>query len=561
MAEYKITVLPAFDSTVTLQKGDHLLLKRDPNNPHDDKAVAVYQGDTKVGYVAASAGTVLPGCKPAAALFKQMGNKKLAEAWVTLNEETTVPTSTGGQMNAFEGECSFIPVMKDQDKKKEAIKVIVGGSLISNPCKTDNIFTLTEKLEKKETLPTYVIKMRKLQNKNESQLAVFCNTKDVPQTDSVGVVLNPVDELRNHITKTGSVTFTAKGVCDKKGNPIQNPDNADVTLCFWGEFYPDETMTDALVEKMKDVVRDGRDKFSSVQEKVSYMTSEGVPEEVILEVLKNIHKPDPKWEHLVPHPKAMFRQSGAYGELTRSLAYRCYGMSLRLVGNKGSGKNTLAETIDWILGRPQYRMEGNAEMDKMDLLGSPQLEDSSTKFEVSDMIRCLEVGGDVVLDEGNTIRPEVASLLHSLTDESRQIQIPGYGLVIRHPLSCITLTMNEGYMGTTKMNEATVDRFVPIQMSQPASIQNILLEAVPKANKQDVKIADKIYLELKNKINNSSGQGTLEPDCMTIRGFIDALRVTPILGLKLALMDCVADKPQDEYSRTEIREIIVAHCR
>lgn len=556
MAEYKITVLPKFDGDVHLQTGDHLRLERDPDNEHDDKAVAVFRDKEKVGYVAASAITVLTGCKPAADLFRRMGNPKLGEAWVTLQDETTVPTSTGGRIPAFLGECSFIPVSEQQ--QQNTVKLIVGGNVINNPLRMGTLTKLLQRIDDNQSLPTYYIKPRTSVTGAVEYVAVEKPTEDADNM-SMGVVQNACDELRLAVGKNGSVAIQVVGLCDKDGNPIQ-PSTVGKTTFFYGEFTPEVGVSSSLQEAMKDVAREGRDKYSNVEAKVQYMVNEGVPDDIIIATLKNIQRPDPEWEHLVPAPKAVFRQSEGYGELSRCLAYRCCGMNLRLVGNKGSGKNTLIETIDWILNRPQYRMEGNSELDKMDLLGSPQLEESSTRFEISDMIRCLVAGGDVVLDEGNTIRPEVASQLHSLTDESRQIQIPGYGLVVRHPYSSITLTMNEGYMGTTKMNEATVDRFTPIQMAQPSSIASILQEAVPAAEKKDIKIADKIYLGLKNKISGSNGQGTLEPDCMTIRGFIDALRAAPLVGLKNALLDNVADKPQDAFSRTEIRELIMAQC-
>lgn len=569
MANYEITVLP----NEALRNGEHLRLERDPNNAYDKTAVAVYRDKDLVGYVATGANTTLPNCHPASDLFRRMGNKQLGEAWVTLKEETSVPTSTGGKMRAFRGECSFIPVF--EQKEAEKIRLIVGGSLINNPLRSNVMADLMIATGKKQALPTFYVKSRTKSN-NGIEYAVVRKPTDDISNDSVGIVLNPSDELKQVINKNGSIAFQAIGVCDKTGTDLDIPDVDTLSgdarkkveedfkdiknKCFYGEYSVESGTSTALQEAIKKVVREGRDKYSDVERKVKYMTGEGVPDEIIIATLSHIQPPDPEWESLVPDPKALFRQHDNYGELSRCLAYRSCGMSLRLVGNKGSGKNTLIDTIDWILRRPQYRMEGNAEMDKMDLLGSPQLNDASTTFKVSDMILCLVAGGDVVLDEGNTIRPEVASLLHSLTDESRQIQIPGYGLVTRHAFSTLTLTMNENYMGTTKMNEATVDRFTPIQMAQPASIADILEEAVPTADKKDVKIADKIYLQLKNKISGSNAQGTLEPDCMTIRGFVDALRAAPLLGLKNALMDNVADKPQDEFSRTEIRELILAQC-
>ena len=142
---------------------------------------------------------------------------------------------------------------------------------------------------------------------------------------------------------------------------------------------------------------------------------------------------DPKYPELVPCPAVKFVQSDAYGELTRGLAYRLSGLNLRLIGGKGCGKNTLAQTLDWILNVPQYRMQGNAEMDKLDLLGGPTIENGTLRYKLSDMLRYIEAGADVVLDEGNTIKPECADVLHSLTDEARRFLVPGYGLVKMHP--------------------------------------------------------------------------------------------------------------------------------
>lgn len=104
------------------------------------------------------------------------------------------------------------------------------------------------------------------------------------------------------------------------------------------------------------------------------------------------------------------------GALTRCLAYRLSGMHLRLVGSKGCGKNTLIQTVDWLLNVPQYRMQGNAELDKLDLLGGPTIENGTMRYRLSDMLRYLAAGRTSCSTEGHTIKPECADVLHSLTD-------------------------------------------------------------------------------------------------------------------------------------------------
>mgnify|MGYP000756060345 FL=1 len=158
-----------------------------------------------------------------------------------------------------------------------------------------------------------------------------------------------------------------------------------------------------------------------------------------------------------------------------------------------------------------------------------------------------------MLDEGNTIKPECADVLHSLTDAARQIQVPGYGLVQMHPHSAFTITMNEDYAGTNFMNEATIDRFTPIHIAEPESIVDVLHRVVPEAGTASLNICDYVYCAIRDRIRSAGG---LEPDAMTIRGFIDALRAEPLLGLRWGLLDNVASKPQDAYTRLQLTELI-----
>ena len=108
------------------------------------------------------------------------------------------------------------------------------------------------------------------------------------------------------------------------------------------------------------------------------------------------------------------------------------------------------------------------------------------------------------------------------------------------------------------MNEATIDRFTPIQMGEPETIVEILRRVVPTASEQSLRICDVLYGAIRNMIHSADG---LEPEAMTIRGFIDALRAEPLLGLRLGLLDNVAGKPQDAYTRLRLTELIESMIR
>lgn len=40
----------------------------------------------------------------------------------------------------------------------------------------------------------------------------------------------------------------------------------------------------------------------------------------------------------------------------------------------------------------------------------------------------------MVLDEINSVKPEIAIILHLLADDARSVEVPGYGFVEMHPM-------------------------------------------------------------------------------------------------------------------------------
>lgn len=76
---------------------------------------------------------------------------------------------------------------------------------------------------------------------------------------------------------------------------------------------------------------------------------------------------------------------------------------------------------------------------------------------------------------------------------------------------------------------------------------------MPAAPEHCLNICDVVYCAIKSRIDSAGG---LEPEAMTIRGLVDALRAQPLLGLKWGLLDNVAAKPQDQYTRLQLTELI-----
>lgn len=423
-------------------------------------------------------------------------------------------------------------------------RVICGGSNMRAPMKLDFISSLRELSP--ADWPEIVI----VRAAGEGEPMCFAAAEDAGDIfNCIGTVSEPSEQLVSML-RTAPVTARPRTLCRKDGEVCTAGDPA-----VWGfiaELETADKLSDDVREAIERAALRGCASSSELNDKAEYMIQQGIPQGIIVRTLEQMLA-DPAYPELVPCPPVRFVQADAYGELTRGLAYRLSGLNLRLIGGRGCGKNTLAQTLDWLLNIPQYRMQGNAEMDKLDLLGGPTIENGTLRYKLSDMLRYIEAGADVVLDEGNTIKPECADVLHSLTDEARRIQVPGYGLVRMHPRSSFTITMNEGYAGTNYMNEATIDRFTPIQMTEPESVKEILRRVVPTAPEHCLSICDVVYCAIKSRIDSAGG---LEPEAMTIRGLVDALRAQPLLGLKWGLLDNVAAKPQDQYTRLQLTELI-----
>lgn len=423
-------------------------------------------------------------------------------------------------------------------------RVICGGSNMRAPMKLDFISSLRELSP--ADWPEIVI----VRAAGEGEPMCFAAAEDAGDIfNCIGTVSEPSEQLVSML-RTAPVTARPRALCRKDGAVCTAGDPA-----VWGfiaELETADKLSDDVREAIERAALRGCAGSSELNDKAEYMIRQGIPQGIIVRTLDQMLA-DPAYPELVPCPPVRFVQADAYGELTRGLAYRLSGLNLRLIGGRGCGKNTLAQTLDWLLNIPQYRMQGNAEMDKLDLLGGPTIENGTLHYKLSDMLRYIEAGADVVLDEGNTIKPECADVLHSLTDEARRIQVPGYGLVRMHPRSSFTITMNEGYAGTNYMNEATIDRFTPIQMTEPESVKEILRRVVPTAPEHCLSICDVVYCAIKSRIDSAGG---LEPEAMTIRGLVDALRAQPLLGLKWGLLDNVAAKPQDQYTRLQLTELI-----
>lgn len=340
-----------------------------------------------------------------------------------------------------------------------------------------------------------------------------------------------------------------------------NPDSS----MFTAEFSVDEeTMTYIKTGKKVLTLQDVKEEKSQfipmerLQAIHDYLESAGMTSKQIMKVMETYKEYPADVRGRIPEPKVLFNDQ--FNGVKKTVTYLAKGKHLRLIGEKGTGKNVLTEVLAWVYQRPLYELSMNSQTDKMDLLGSKTFETvvedgkeiTKITFQKEALVEAMEVGGIINLDEINAADPSVLILLHSATDTRRSIEVPAYGKVVADDNFQVILTMNKDYVGTTTLNEAFRNRFTPILFPNTDSIAQMLKIRVKGAKASEITACDKIYKSILTLVRD----GSMSMDVLTIRGFIDALDVSEDLGLREALVDNVANAVEDDDYRITVLGII-----
>lgn len=535
----KITILVGFEATEetinSMSAGAMVELKREPTNTADPNAIQVFLDGALVGYVAADPKkTVLKGTSSNAVVAKNMDKPSVAGCFAKLLNAQ--PYGDDNKRMRWEAELYWVPVWEDKPKESEDGPLVlkVGGSRV----RYGKIRSVLEDINSYKG-GKLVARMFETGEKGVYEPQVWvAGEMSARDASPAGKIEDAPSELIAALNAKGTIPVEPTNVLGGGAYEIA------VTL--------ESSSMDEFFSDMEEVIKKGIMQARDIKARVVYLMEQGVPSTLIHGVLQSMKCNDTG--AVVIKPKQLFLQGAEDNYLTRCLGYHLAGKNIRLVGEKGAGKNTLVYTVCWVLNKALTRIQGNSDMDKIDLLGGQALDDHGTHFELSSFIEMLMKGGDVVLDEINSVKPEIAIIIHSLADDARSIEVPGYGFVTVHPDSRIWATMNEEYVGTGMLNSATADRFVPIYLEDQMDLVKLLTSMVPGADKIAIKTCATIY----EKIRKAIKDGKLSNDALTTRGFIDALEAAKWLPMRAALLDNVGCRPQDPDERRTVCDFIRA---
>lgn len=521
-----------------LAPGTIVSLEREPSNAKDPNAVKAMLGEVFIGYVANSAATVPEGCTGATTVSSFLARPKVAGINARLissyNRETKNESIT---QTCWVAELYFLPVWEaGEDGSENVLTLDIIGQ---NTYHSEKAMVIKNFASYKEG----DLVLKAVQSGLDGSMCAYVYRRDSlgnTSPASAGQVDNPPDALMIALQAVPSLPLT----------PVSASSQRKYTVSVKLDTASLEQYNDAMDEVVRACVMQVRD----VKERVTYLLSQNVPDKIIRGILHALRPLDEGKS--VERPKRLYFQAGGDSTLSRAFGYYLKGKNIRLVGEKGTGKNTLISSVCWALYQPLCRTQGNADMDKLDLMGATTLDEKGTSFELSAFIKSLQDGGDVVLDEVNAVKPEVALILHSLADDAKSVEVPGYGLVRVHPRSHIWATMNEEYVGTGELNDATADRFVPLFLDQQANIKALLKDLFPDADEAVLTTCGTVY----QKILDAVKSGRCSSSAITTRGYIDAIESMEYLSLRQTLLDNIAGRPGDKEDREVIRNFINAVC-
>ena len=230
-----------------------------------------------------------------------------------------------------------------------------------------------------------------------------------------------------------------------------------------------------------------------------------------------------------------------------------------LKGPSGSGKTKLAQTISHYFNQPMQSINCSVDLDAESLLGFKTIisKDGETVIEFVEgpVVQAMKKGHILYIDEINMARPETLPILHSVLDHRRMLTNPFTGEVIyAHEDFTVISAINEGYVGTSPMNEALKNRFVSFTVPYLTGeqLESVMTDTYPNASKQLIETFFHISNDLKKQVMN----GLLSDEAASVRSLLDALGLAEHIPVKRAIQYAIAEKLDDTIERRLVMELV-----
>lgn len=238
------------------------------------------------------------------------------------------------------------------------------------------------------------------------------------------------------------------------------------------------------------------------------------------------------------------------------------GKNLLLKGPTGSGKTRLAEDLANELNQEILSINCSVDVDIEALLGFKTIEYVDGKQEVvfinGPVIRAMNAGAILYIDEINMAKPEVLPILNAALDYRRTITNPltGETLQADENFRCIA-AINVGYVGTMPMNEALLNRFNVIEIGYVSkeSLKEVLME---QSIQKDESLID-VLTDFHQDLVTMTEQGQISREPSSIRSLLDMADLSTMMPLSRACYRSIIDKLDSEQEKKAILNAAELH--
>lgn len=210
-------------------------------------------------------------------------------------------------------------------------------------------------------------------------------------------------------------------------------------------------------------------------------------------------------EMMIPQQDDLFEPFGFCEDLEKIMLSRAFFPTV-ITGETGNGKTYMVEQVAAKTGTPLNRINVHIDTDEIDLIGDMALVKdggvSITRYEKGPIIRAMEMGITVLLDEFDLMHPSKAMCLQSIL-EGQGYFIKKTGEMIRPTkgFNIIATANTKGrgddtrmYIGANVLNAASLDRF-PITLEHDFPNPDIETKILTKLAKSLPNSADEWFID------------------------------------------------------------------